>query len=82
MFCKSFFYNKNYYIFSRIHYPLPLPYVGKPDPRQLQEQVRNLREEIKNLKLQVSAGFNVFVTCDSFSDNRLCSLDEPMSPVF
>ncbi|KAH3854892.1 hypothetical protein DPMN_097451 [Dreissena polymorpha] len=38
--------------FDRIHYPLPLPYVGKPDPRQLQEQVRNLRAEIKALKTQ------------------------------
>lgn len=38
--------------FDRIHYPLPLPYVGKPDPRQLQELVRNLRAEIKTLKQQ------------------------------
>ncbi|XP_053405514.1 centrosomal protein CCDC61-like [Mercenaria mercenaria] len=38
--------------FDRIHYPLPLPYVGKPDPRQLQEQVRNLRAEVKSLKQQ------------------------------
>ncbi|KAL4238643.1 Coiled-coil domain-containing protein 61 [Mactra antiquata] len=38
--------------FDRIHYPLPLPYVGKPDPRQLQELVRNLRSEVKSLKQQ------------------------------
>ncbi|XP_052769187.1 centrosomal protein CCDC61-like [Mya arenaria] len=38
--------------FDRIHYPLPLPYVGKPDPRQLQEQVRALRSEVKTLRQQ------------------------------
>lgn len=36
--------------FDRIHYPLPLPYVGKPDPRALQEQIRLLRAELKALK--------------------------------
>lgn len=38
--------------FDRIHYPLPLPYMGKPDPRALQEQVRMLRAEVKSLKQQ------------------------------
>lgn len=38
---------------SRIHYPLPLPYVGKPDPVQLQETIRKLREENQHLKEQV-----------------------------
>ncbi|XP_025103860.1 coiled-coil domain-containing protein 61-like isoform X2 [Pomacea canaliculata] len=36
--------------FDRIHYPLPLPYVGKPDPRALQETIRQLKTEIKKLK--------------------------------
>ncbi|XP_005106254.1 coiled-coil domain-containing protein 61 [Aplysia californica] len=36
--------------FDRIHYPLPLPYVGKPDPRALQEEIRSLRSEIRCLK--------------------------------
>ncbi|XP_070569461.1 centrosomal protein CCDC61-like [Ptychodera flava] len=43
--------------FDRIHYPLPLPYVGKPDPVLLQETVRNLREEIKRLKKQGHSDF-------------------------
>lgn len=30
----------------RIHYPLPLPYVGKPDPAALQKEVRALRAEL------------------------------------
>ena len=41
------------FCFSRIHYPLPLPYVGKPDPVQLQETIRKLREENQHLKEQV-----------------------------
>lgn len=45
--------------FDRIHYPLPLPYVGKPDPRLLQEQVRVLRAEIKALKSQTPASSEV-----------------------
>ena len=40
----------------RIHYPLPLPYVGKPDPVQLQETIRKLREENQRLKEQASIG--------------------------
>ncbi|XP_038565078.1 centrosomal protein CCDC61 isoform X4 [Micropterus salmoides] len=32
--------------FDRIHYPLPLPYVGKPDPAALQKEVRALRAEL------------------------------------
>ncbi|XP_022328744.2 centrosomal protein CCDC61-like isoform X1 [Crassostrea virginica] len=38
--------------FDRIHYPLPLPYMGKPDPRALQETIRQLREELKSLRHQ------------------------------
>jgi coiled-coil domain-containing protein 61 len=38
----------------RIHYPLPLPYVGKPDPVHLQDMNRKLNEEIKNLKNQLT----------------------------
>lgn len=38
--------------FDRIHYPLPLPYMGKPDPRALQETIRQLREELKTLRHQ------------------------------
>ena len=38
----------------RIHYPLPLPYVGKPDPVHLQDMNRKLKEEIKNLKNQLT----------------------------
>ncbi|XP_072302523.1 centrosomal protein CCDC61 isoform X2 [Eucyclogobius newberryi] len=32
--------------FDRIHYPLPLPYVGKPDPAALQKEIRALRAEL------------------------------------
>ncbi|XP_061595932.1 centrosomal protein CCDC61 isoform X2 [Cololabis saira] len=32
--------------FDRIHYPLPLPYVGKPDPATLQKEIRALRAEL------------------------------------
>ncbi|XP_029376116.1 centrosomal protein CCDC61 isoform X4 [Echeneis naucrates] len=32
--------------FDRIHYPLPLPYVGKPDPAALQKEIRTLRAEL------------------------------------
>ncbi|XP_017291038.1 coiled-coil domain-containing protein 61 isoform X2 [Kryptolebias marmoratus] len=35
--------------FDRIHYPLPLPYVGKPDPAALQKEIRTLRAEISAL---------------------------------
>lgn len=32
--------------FDRIHYPLPLPYQGKPDPVVLQGIIRSLKEEL------------------------------------
>ncbi|XP_072920000.1 centrosomal protein CCDC61 isoform X1 [Hemitrygon akajei] len=32
--------------FDRIHYPLPLPYTGKPDPVALQKVIRGLKEEL------------------------------------
>ncbi|KAJ8266314.1 hypothetical protein GJAV_G00128990 [Gymnothorax javanicus] len=44
--------NKRYLIliytveFDRIHYPLPLPYEGKPDPAALQREIRALRAEL------------------------------------
>ena len=37
----------------RIHYPLPLPYAGKPDPEILQETIRRLQAEIRALQSQV-----------------------------
>lgn len=38
--------------FDRIHYPLPLPYLGKPDPAELQKEIRALRSELKTLGLR------------------------------
>ena len=45
---------KSVWYYIRIHYPLPLPYVGKPDPVHLQDMNRKLKEEIKNLKNQLT----------------------------
>lgn len=42
--------------FDRIHYPLPLPYVGKPDPVYLRQVIRGLKEELAALKLAPSEG--------------------------
>lgn len=59
---RSQLHSKRYLImtytveFDRIHYPLPLPYVGKPDPVQLQETIRKLREENQCLKEQLMKG--------------------------
>nr|XP_044989673.1 centrosomal protein CCDC61-like isoform X2 [Jaculus jaculus] len=36
--------------FDRIHYPLPLPYQGKPDPVVLQGIIRTLKEELGRLR--------------------------------
>ncbi|VTJ70447.1 Hypothetical predicted protein [Marmota monax] len=36
--------------FDRIHYPLPLPYQGKPDPVVLQGIIRSLKEELGHLR--------------------------------
>eukprot|EP00071_Canis_lupus_P023653 XP_013975004.1 coiled-coil domain-containing protein 61 isoform X3 [Canis lupus familiaris] len=36
--------------FDRIHYPLPLPYQGKPDPVVLQSIIRSLKEELGRLR--------------------------------
>lgn len=33
----------------RIHYPLPLPYLGKPDPAALQKEIRGLRAELSDI---------------------------------
>ncbi|KAK7131208.1 hypothetical protein R3I94_016363 [Phoxinus phoxinus] len=38
--------------FDRIHYPLPLPFLGKPDPAELQKEIRALRAELKTLGLR------------------------------
>ncbi|KAK2193273.1 hypothetical protein NP493_16g07017 [Ridgeia piscesae] len=43
--------------FDRIHYPLPLPYMGKPDPRSLQQTIRQLQQQIKTLKQQINKDF-------------------------
>ncbi|KAL9953101.1 hypothetical protein ACROYT_G040461 [Oculina patagonica] len=59
---RSQLHSKRYLImtytveFDRIHYPLPLPYVGKPDPVQLQETIRKLREENQRLQEQLVKG--------------------------
>ncbi|KAM8954343.1 centrosomal protein CCDC61 isoform 2-T2 [Pelodytes ibericus] len=36
--------------FDRIHYPLPLPYVGKPDPVYLRQVIQGLKEELAALR--------------------------------
>ncbi|XP_041035091.1 centrosomal protein CCDC61 [Carcharodon carcharias] len=36
--------------FDRIHYPLPLPYAGKPDPVALQKVIRGLKEELATVR--------------------------------
>ncbi|NXJ58389.1 CCD61 protein, partial [Spizaetus tyrannus] len=36
--------------FDRIHYPLPLPYTGRPDPAALRKLVRELRDELAQLR--------------------------------
>ncbi|XP_076836795.1 centrosomal protein CCDC61 [Brachyhypopomus gauderio] len=38
--------------FDRIHYPLPLPYLGKPDPAVLQREIRALRAELNALGMR------------------------------
>lgn len=38
--------------FDRIHYPLPLPYLGKSDPQALQNEVRVLRADLKKTRQQ------------------------------
>ncbi|XP_075771257.1 centrosomal protein CCDC61 isoform X3 [Pelodiscus sinensis] len=43
--------------FDRIHYPLPLPYVGKPDPVALQKVIRELKEELAVLKARPGRDF-------------------------
>ena len=36
--------------FDQIHYPLPLTYIGKTDPKTLKSQIQELKVEIRNLK--------------------------------
>nr|AAH99047.1 MGC115653 protein [Xenopus laevis] len=42
--------------FDRIHYPLPLPYVGKPDPVYLRQVIRELKEELAALRVSTGDG--------------------------
>ncbi|TTK94550.1 Coiled-coil domain-containing protein 61 [Bagarius yarrelli] len=42
--------------FDRIHYPLPLPYVGKPDPATLLREIRALRAELNATRTQRDHG--------------------------
>ncbi|KAG8448481.1 hypothetical protein GDO86_015535 [Hymenochirus boettgeri] len=42
--------------FDRIHYPLPLPYVGKPDPVYLRKVIRGLKEELAALRVSTGDG--------------------------
>eukprot|EP00079_Xenopus_tropicalis_P017233 XP_004917020.1 PREDICTED: coiled-coil domain-containing protein 61 isoform X1 [Xenopus tropicalis] len=42
--------------FDRIHYPLPLPYVGKPDPVYLRQVIRELKEELAALRVSAGEG--------------------------
>ncbi|XP_053552408.1 centrosomal protein CCDC61 isoform X2 [Bombina bombina] len=42
--------------FDRIHYPLPLPYVGKPDPVYLRQVIRGLKEEVAALRTTAGEG--------------------------
>ena len=43
----------NIYRHLRIHYPLALPYSGKPDPVLLRETIRALQTELEKSKKQV-----------------------------
>ncbi|XP_074662181.1 centrosomal protein CCDC61-like isoform X2 [Tubulanus polymorphus] len=45
--------------FDRIHYPLPLIYQGKPDPRALKETIRHLRSELKCCKREGGSDFKL-----------------------
>ncbi|XP_065520481.1 centrosomal protein CCDC61 isoform X2 [Lathamus discolor] len=40
------------YLILGIHYPLPLPYVGRPDPAALRRQLRELQQELERLRAQ------------------------------
>ncbi|XP_078287205.1 centrosomal protein CCDC61 isoform X2 [Rhinoraja longicauda] len=43
--------------FDRIHYPLPLPYAGKPDPVALQKVIRGLKEELAAMRSKQGIDF-------------------------
>lgn len=49
---QEYVVNKWLFCPYRIHYPLPLPYVGKPDPAALQKEIRTLRAELSALTSQ------------------------------
>ena len=55
----------------RIHYPLPLPYAGKPDPEILQETIRRLQAEIRALQSQV-----VLTQCHTSSRQSIESIEQ------
>ncbi|CAL8239259.1 unnamed protein product, partial [Gadus morhua 'NCC'] len=42
--------------FDRIHYPLPVPYKGKPDPAALQREIRALRTQLSAATSQGGPG--------------------------
>jgi len=50
--CKECSWHANCRCF-RVHYPLPLPYMGKPDPSLLQRTIRQLQQDIDILRQQV-----------------------------
>lgn len=68
--------NKKYLIlvysveFDRIHYPLPLPYLGKPDVAHLQNMVRQLNEELSMLR------HNQVTELPSHSSAKAAALEE------
>ena len=47
--------------FDRIHYPLALPYCGRPDPTVLQATVRKLLAELGEVKGQVQHNFTIWI---------------------
>lgn len=67
---------KKFY-FCRIHYPLPLPYLGKPDPAELQREIRALRAELKTLGLRrdhkVSDQETRKLRAESVFPNEICT---------
>ncbi len=51
--------------FDRIHYPLALPYCGRPDPIILQDTIRKLKAELDMTKKQVRNDYG-FSTSEGF----------------
>ncbi|XP_071454165.1 centrosomal protein CCDC61-like [Hetaerina americana] len=42
--------------FDRIHYPLPMEYIGPPNPRILQSTIKKLEAEVQKLKSKLNDG--------------------------